>query len=157
MNGAVAGGIFPYRCCDLPAGVRFLQNEHQKTQSRILWYQALGFIVIIALSWMDEFVSLPNVLFGGPATTPNWHEAALETAVALAVWLPVFLVTRKLLQRLYHVERFIRVCAWCRRIGDGDKWMPMEEYFAKGFDQRTSHAICLDCAKTQLDASFRDA
>lgn len=126
-------------------------------QSRILWYQALGFLVIIALSWLDELISLPRLLFGGPPTAPDWHEAALETALTLAVWLPVFLVTRRLLARLYHVERFIRVCASCRRIGDGDEWMPMEEYFAKGFDQRTSHPICLDCAKIHLDASFHDA
>ncbi len=131
--------------------------KSQRPQSRILWYQTLGFLVIITLSWLDELISLPRLLFGGAPTAPDWHEAALESAVALAVWLSVFLITRKLLTRLYYVERFIRVCASCRRIGDGDEWMPMEDYFAKGFDQRTSHPICLDCAKTHLDASFHDA
>ena len=131
--------------------------HNQQTQSRILWYQGLGFLVIIALSWMDEFVSLPSLLFGGAPTAPNWHEAALESAVALAVWVPVFLLTRKLLRRLFYVERLVGICPSCRRIGDGDEWMPMEEYFARGFDQRTSHALCLDCAHSRLDASFRDA
>ena len=131
-------------------------NTHA-TQSRILWYQTLGFLVIIALSWLDELVSLPRVLFGQPPTAPDWHEAALESVVALAVWLPVFLVTRKLLRRLYYVERLVRICPSCRRIGDGDEWMPTEEYFVRGFDQRTSHALCLDCAHSRLDASFRDA
>ena len=129
----------------------------RQTQSRILWYQALGFSVVITLSWLDELISLPSILFGGTPTPPNWHEAALESAVALAVWLPVFLITRKLLRRLFHVERLVRICPSCRRIGNGDEWMPMEEYFAKGFDQRTAHAVCLDCAHSHLDASFRDA
>ena len=132
-----------------------MKSHH--AQSRILWYQSLGFLVIIALSWLDELVSLPRVLFGRPPTAPDWHEAALESVLTLAVWAVVFAVTRRLLARLYYVERFIRVCASCRRIGDSDEWMPMEEYFAKGFNQRTSHPICLDCAKTGLDESFRDA
>ena len=131
--------------------------RNQQAQSRVLWYQSLGFLVIIALSWLDELVSLPSLLFGGAPTTPNWHEAALESAVAFAVWVAVFLVTRRLLRRLYYVERFIRVCSSCRRVSDSDEWLPMEEYFAKGFDQRTSHALCLDCAHSRLDASFRDA
>lgn len=137
-----------------------LLNNHpmidKQKPSRILWYQSLGFVVIITLSWLDEIISLPARLFGGD-TSSNWREAALETTVALAVWLPLFLVTRRLLSRLYHVEGFIRVCAWCRRIGDGDQWLPMEEYFEKGFDQKTTHGICLDCARGQLDASFHDA
>ena len=132
-----------------------MKSRH--AQSRILWYQSLGFLVIIALSWLDELISLPRRLFGGLPTAPDWHEAALETALTLAVWLAVFLVTRKLLRRLYYVERLVRICPSCRRVGNGDEWMPMEEYFARGFDQRTSHALCLDCAGSRLDASFRDA
>ena len=54
--------------------------------------------------------------------------------MVFAVSLPLFLATRRRLRRLYHVEGYLRVCAWCRRIGDGDEWLPMEEHFEKGFD-----------------------
>ena len=129
-------------------------DPHQP--SGILWDQALGFLVIITLSWLDELVSLPTVRFGGAASS-NWREAALETGVALAVGLPLFLVTRRLLRRLYPVEGYLRVRACCRRLGDGNEWLPIEESFEQGFNQKPTHGICLDCAKAQLDASFRDA
>lgn len=116
-----------------------------KKTSRILWYQAISFLLIIALSWMDELLSLPSRLFGGVQHS-DWHEGAMESFVALAVWLPLFLGTRRILARLYYLEDFIRVCAWCRKIGDGDRWIPLEEYLAKGFDIRTSHGICPECA-----------
>jgi hypothetical protein len=114
-----------------------------------LWYQALGFLIIIALSWMDELLGLPKRFFGGEFHS-NWHESAMESVVALAVWLPLFLGTKRMLDRLYYLEDFIRICAWCRKINDGDRWIPLEEYLSKGFDVKTSHGICPDCAKEHL-------
>lgn len=116
---------------------------------RILWYQAAGFLLIIALSWMDETLSLPSLLFGGSEHS-NWRESALETIVTLAVWLPSFILTRRVLARLYYLERFLRVCSWCRKICHDGQWLPIEEYFSKGFDIKTSHGICPECAKQQL-------
>lgn len=70
----------------------------------------------------------------------------MESLVALFVWLALFLTTRRLLERLYYLEDFVRVCAWCRKISDGDKWVSLEEYFAEGFAIKTSHGICPECA-----------
>jgi hypothetical protein len=119
---------------------------NRKKAQRILWYEAIGFLLIIALSWLDELLSLPARLFGGVQHT-NWREAAMETTIVLAVWLVVFVFTKRLLVRLYYLEGFLRVCAWCRKIGHDDEWMPLETYFSKGFDIKTSHSICPACAK----------
>ncbi len=117
-----------------------------KKSSRILWYLAIGFLSIITLSWLDELLSLPSIIFGG-APHSNWRESALESVVALLVWIPLHFGTKRILERLYYLEDFIRVCAWCRKIGDGDDWVPLEEYFSKGFEIKTSHGICPTCAK----------
>ena len=74
----------------------------------------------------------------------------METVVTLAVWLPVFVLTKRLVAHLYYLEGFLRVCAWCRKIGHEDKWFPIEEYFSKGFAIKTSHGICPKCAEDQL-------
>jgi hypothetical protein len=113
---------------------------------RILLYQAGAFLLIITLSWVDELINLPTRLFG----SHGWRESAMETAVVLAVWVPSFVVTRRLLARLHHLEGFLKVCAWCRKIGHGDTWIPLEEYFARGFKIQTSHGICPQCANSQL-------
>ncbi len=119
----------------------------QPNRSRhILLYQACAFMLIITLSWLDELASLPLRLFGAH----GWAESAMETAVVVTVWIPSFILTRRLLARLHYLEGFLKVCAWCRRIGSGENWVPVEQYFAKGFNIQTSHGICPDCAKAQL-------
>ena len=115
----------------------------------VLWYVSLGFSLIIVLSWLNELLSLPTRLFGG-TYHPNWHEAIIETIVVLLVWAVVVTLTRGLLRRLYYLEGFLRVCAWCRRIGHDDEWLPLEEYFQRGFDVNTTHGVCPACRERML-------
>jgi hypothetical protein len=114
--------------------------------AKIYGIEAIGFSAIIALSWADELIGLPGVIWGGPASS-NWREAALETFVTLLVWLSVHIVTRKLMTRLRYLEEFLIVCAWCRKIGHKNEWIPIEEYFARHLDTKTSHGICPECAR----------
>jgi hypothetical protein len=113
---------------------------------RILWYQHMGFACIIALSWLNELLGLPRLIFGGDILG-NWRESLLETVLVVLVWAGVVTGTRRLLNRLHYLEDFLRVCAWCRKISHGGEWMPIEEFFAKGFGTTTSHSICPSCAE----------
>jgi hypothetical protein len=110
----------------------------------IYWIEAIGFTAIIALSWANELIGLPGIIFGGPVTT-NWHAAIIETCIALLVLSAVHLMTRKILKRLYYLEEFLRVCSWCRKIGYNGTWVPIEEYFGREFATKTSHSICPEC------------
>jgi hypothetical protein len=112
----------------------------------IYWIEAIGFSAIIALSWANELIGFPGMIFGGPVT-PNWREAIMETVIALLVWSAVLLMTRKILKRLYYLEEFLRICAWCHKIGYNGQWVPIEEYFGREFATKTSHSICPECAK----------
>ena len=116
----------------------------------ILWVEAVGFLLIIGLSWANELWRLPHLVFGGTGRT-DWRESAMETVVVLGVWAVTYRVTRRLVDRLVHVEGYLRLCAWCRRLGDEDgAWLPTEEYFAKHLDAKTTHGICPDCARKLL-------
>jgi hypothetical protein len=55
-----------------------------KRVSRILWYEAIGFLSIIVLSWVNELSDLPHLISGVPYV-PNWRESALETPIARRV------------------------------------------------------------------------
>jgi hypothetical protein len=114
--------------------------------NRIYWIEAIGFSMIIALAWANESIGLPGIIWGGPEA-PNWHEAVLETCITSLVWLAVHIVTRKLMTRLRYLEEFLRVCAWCRKIGFKSEWIPMEEYFDRHLATKTSHGICPECAR----------
>ncbi len=115
----------------------------------ILAYESLGFAAIILLSWVDEVFSLPYRLFGGVGHS-NWRESMLETAVVLVVWAGVYGLTQRLLKRLHYLEGFLRVCAWCRKIGHEDEWLPLEQYFDRHLDTKTTHAICPGCARSVM-------
>lgn len=120
-----------------------------KKPRRILWYENIGFLAIIILSWANELLDLPRHLFGGD-TRVNWRESAMETFLVLIVWVSVHVVTRKLLARLYYLEGSLRICAWCRKVAHEDEWLPLEQYFEQGYSVRTSHAMCPDCAKSWM-------
>jgi len=115
----------------------------------ILRQEALGFSFIIALGWVAEIIGLPNELYGEP---PNfsWPRVLLRTAVVVVVWLWVHFTTRRLLRRLYHLEEYLLICSWCRKVGHEGKWLSMEEYFGSRLNTETSHGICPECAAMQL-------
>ncbi len=117
-----------------------------KKPQLILWCENIGFSAMILLSWANEFLDLPRHVFGGN-TQINWRESAMETVLVLIVWTTVHVVTKRLLERLYYLEGFIHVCAWCRKVAHGDEWLPLEKYFERGFSIKTSHGMCPECAK----------
>lgn len=120
--------------------------SNTKNPRRILWYENIGFLAMILLSWANELLDLPKHILGG-STHTNWRESVIETLLILIVWGAVHAVTRSLMTRLFYLEDFLQICAWCRRIGHDDEWLPVEKFFAKGFDVKTTHGICPDCAK----------
>src|ERR1017187_9628969 len=113
---------------------------------RLLLYEAVGFAVLVTVSWLDELLDLPSLLFGG-APGHNWREAALETTIILAAAVPTILLNRGLALRLIYLEDFLRVCGWCRKIAVEDKWISMESYFDQELKVTTTHGMCPECFK----------
>jgi hypothetical protein len=119
---------------------------------RVILAESIGFGLIIAASWLDELMSLPQVLFGGTAGGRNLREAAFETAVVLLVAMPTLIFSSSVTRRLFRLSLFLRVCAWCRRIEANGQWLPLEEFFKQHFDTATSHGMCPEC-ETQVRAA----
>ena len=121
-----------------------------KGRNSILWIEAFGFSLIIALSWLTEVFKIPHYLFGEPFV-PNWHRAILRTIVVLLIWAWVYFLTRRLLKRLHHLEEFLRICSWCRKVCHNDEWLKLEDYFNSRFATRTSHGMCPECLKKKRE------
>jgi hypothetical protein len=111
---------------------------------KIIWYEIAAFGAIILISWLNEIGGLSKALFGGNYEL-NWKEAVLETAITIVVAIPAIILSWKLSKRLHYLEDFIRVCAWCKKVGYDDKWISFEEFLHKKFNTETSHGICPDC------------
>ena len=111
----------------------------------ILWSGAAGFSLMILLSWLTELFHIPHLIFGEPFT-PNWHRAIIRTVIILVVWGWVHWITRRLLKRLHHLEEYLRICGWCRKVCDHEQWLTMEDYFSTKFSTHTSHGMCPECS-----------
>lgn len=116
----------------------------RRIETVVLWTEVIGFGLIIALSWAEELADLPRLLLGGEHQS-HWRESIIETCTVVVVAIPVFMLTRRILARLLYLEEFLRVCAWCRKLNHNDEWVPVEEYFQRGFNKQTTHGICPEC------------
>ena len=120
--------------------------------TRIVLYQNLGFLGIMIISYLDELLKLPTLLFLEHPFAFLFRRSTLDILLILAVWFLVSTSTRRILERIRYLEKFMRVCAWCRRINFQGEWMPLEEFMRQGFDTPTTHGICTKCLEKQQGA-----
>jgi len=118
--------------------------------AKVLVYQSVGFLTIIALTWLDELIKLPSLIFSDHQLIWDFRESALKMLLILAVWFLLIGSTRRVLARVRYLESFMRACSWCRHIDYQGNWISMEEFLQRSLDTRTTHGICPTClAKSQ--------
>jgi len=123
--------------------------------AKVFLYQNLGFLVVIALGFLDEMTRLSSLVFGDAAQTWEFRRSTLGMLLVLSVWFLVSMSTRRILNRLQYLENFMRVCAWCHHIDFKSQWITMEEFMRQGFDTPTTHGICPTCLAQQKAAIAR--
>jgi hypothetical protein len=117
--------------------------------SKIELYQNLGFLVIILLCFLDDLLQLPGLIFSDHPFAFVYRRSTLDILLVFGVWFLVGRSTRRILERVHYLEKFMRVCAWCRRIHFKGDWMPLEEFMRQSFDTPTTHGICMECLHRQ--------
>lgn len=123
--------------------------------SKIVLYQNLGFLGVIVLGFLDDLLKLPSLIFSDHPFSFLFRRTTLEMLLVLMVWFLVSNSTRRIAERVNYLEKFMRVCAWCRRINYHGEWMALEEFMRQGFDTPTTHGICKDCLERQQAAMER--
>lgn len=116
----------------------------------VLRRENFGFALILVINWAAEVARLPHLLYGEPSEF-NWFRVLLRSGVILLVWAWVYFTTRSLIRRLHHLEEFLLVCGWCRKVGHEGTWLTMEQYFGRNFHTQTSHGICPECSVKTRD------
>ena len=117
--------------------------------TRIVLYQNLGFLAIMAICYLNDLLKLPSLVFSQHPFAFMFQRPTLDILLILAVWLLVSASTRRALERIKYLEGFMRLCAWCRRIHFKGEWLPLEEFMREGFDTPTTHGICPGCLERQ--------
>jgi hypothetical protein len=114
---------------------------------RMLALESVGFLLIVAIIWMDELFDLPHLMFGTAPTPVQWSEGVLESLLTLAVGATVVTISYRAFRRIEYLESLIVMCAWCRRVRSAGEWLRVEEFLERQHQSRTSHGICEGCAK----------
>jgi len=123
--------------------------------TKIVLYQNLGFLGVIILCFLDDLLKLPSLIFSNHPFAFLYRQSTLEMLLVLGVWFLVSMSTHRVLERVRYLEKFMRVCAWCRRINYHEEWMRLEEFMQQGFDTPTTHGICAECLQRQKEAIER--
>ena len=123
--------------------------------TKIEVYQNFGFLGIMVLCFLDDLLQLPSLIFSDHPFAFVFRRSTLDMLLVLAVWFLVSRSTHRIMARVVYLEKFMRVCAWCRRIHYQGQWMPLEQFLQQSFDTPTTHGICKDCLHQQQAAIAR--
>ena len=119
-----------------------------KFTRHIIYYELIGFCLLIAITWINELLDFPQRFFGGQPTPFNFIESIIESLLIIIVGVIVILFTLKLLREIKHLEGLLPICASCKKIRDSHgNWLQIESYIRDHSDAEFSHGICPDCAK----------
>jgi hypothetical protein len=110
--------------------------------------EAAGFLLIVAIIWLDEILDLPRLLLGAAATPVRPGEGFLESFLTLAVGTAVVTITYRAFRRIEYLESLVVMCAWCRRVRSGDEWLAVEQFLERQHHAHTTHGICNACASS---------
>jgi len=129
--------------------------EKSSKLGKVILYQNIGFLAVIALGFLDELTRFSAILFGNQSFNWEFRKSTLGMLLVLAVWFLVSMSTRRILDRLRYLEQFMRVCAWCHHVDYKNDWISMEAFLRQGFDTPTTHGICPKCLAEQKAAIER--
>jgi hypothetical protein len=120
--------------------------KQRSRTSAIIISEMVMFVFILAVIGLDEFVDMPHFLLGAIPKPSRMEEFIIEAGSVTIVAILVIAGTVLQLRRIDRIEKFLRVCAWCKKIWVGDRWVVFEEYIKKEHMLKSSHGICSECA-----------
>lgn len=123
-----------------------MKMEQSHTYEKvILAIELVGFAVLLAVLWLDEYLDVPFRFLGALKTPLRPQEFWFEAITTLLVASAVIAATLWVFRRLRILESFIQVCAWCRKVNVGDEWVSFEQYLKREHEVLSTHGICPEC------------
>ena len=98
---------------------------------KALFWQSLGFLIMVVLTWSDAIFDLAHVILGLPHRELDINRTAIVTVVIVLLWMFSAYKIYLVVSRLSYLESFLHVCAWCRKIEHNTQWLSLEEHFAQ--------------------------
>ncbi len=121
----------------------------------ILLFEALAFILVVLMIWINEVADVPHLVFGAPTTQVNWVEGIIETVfVVLLGGFVVYLSWRRV-HRIRFLEGMLPVCSFCKKIRVGKEWVRIEQYIEDHSAAEFTHSLCPACVEEHYHLPHR--
>jgi hypothetical protein len=131
-------------------------RKHSRAVTETLVLEALAFVFVALLIWVNEYLDLPHRLLGAPATPWRPVQIAIESGLVLLLGAAVTAVSWLTFHRLAYLESLLILCAGCQRVGDEGRWLPFEDFVHSRDSMETTHGMCPEC-QTTLGPQFAQA
>lgn len=118
---------------------------------RVLIYETIALGIIIAFLWADELFDLPHIVFGAVASPVNWVESTIESAFVAILGIAAIVLSNYYLRKIKQLEGILPVCAVCKKIREGDEWVPFEKYVREHSAADFTHGLCPECARPYFE------
>jgi len=131
--------------------------KNRSIESVFLWQISILF-TFLALTFTNEVLDLPHLVFGDQATT--WGQRSGEISIEVVIFIAVIALEiylfKKLIRRIKILEGFLPICAGCKKIRTQDQWQQIENYISENSLVQFSHSLCPDCQKKLYPELFQD-
>jgi hypothetical protein len=108
---------------------------------QVVFHVTIGFAVLLGLLSLDDIL---NVAIGLSAEfRARWD--ILEILAAVVVVAYSLVQIRSLTRRIQFLEGLISVCMFCKKIKQGENWVPIETYISGHSSAEFSHGLCPEC------------
>jgi hypothetical protein len=124
---------------------------------KALFWQSMGFLIVVVLTWSDAIFDLAHVVLGLPHREFDINRTSIITVVLIFLWMFSAYKIYLVVSRLSYLESFLHVCAWCRKIEHNDRWLSLEAHFAQKTGGVVSHGICPECSRKMLHQFEKEA
>ena len=129
-----------------------------KPMQWIYKWQVVILLVFLVLTFANEVLDLPNIVFGDTPTT--WSQRSGEIIIELIIFTVVMTfevcLFRRLISRIKILEGFLPICAKCKKIRHRDQWEQIEKYISENSLAQFSHSLCPDCQVRLYPELFPD-
>jgi hypothetical protein len=120
--------------------------NRSRAVNEALVLEALAFVFVALLIWVNEYLDLPHLLFGAAATPWRPVEIAIESGFVCLLGAAVTAVSWLTFRRLAYLESLLILCASCQRVSEDGRWVRFEQFIASHDQMDTTHGVCPDCA-----------
>ncbi|HEX5385304.1 MAG TPA: hypothetical protein VFW66_01240 [Gemmatimonadales bacterium] len=126
--------------------------RQQRALPWVLAAEIGGFLFVILLIWLDEYLDLPHILLHAARSPIRPEECWLESTAVVLLGALVVAASVRAFHRIRELETLLTICAWCKRIRTDGEWVSIETYVNRRDNLHTTHGMCPACYQETANA-----